>query len=537
MKKKESSINFIFGLLNKKKVALCLFIEAFLDFIYYVIPYTFALFLTMPFTVEKAIIVASIFIFSKSIRCFILWLERKIMDHYLYEYSNVQYLAYYKKLTQVPVEALSKYQTGYLESIIEKISELVKKMLSAEYIGIILSFGFFFYTVFHQSKSLFFVSLLLSILCVAISVYILKKSNKHVEDLYDKEYEYSSVYQDFISNIRTVKSLNDNKYFERIIRKEGNECYQKNHKYIKCYSLEEFVRNILIVIPFALAIIKSVIDLSNGIDTLGIITFYISIYVEMEFIFDELSNTIVSGFELKAIKKKLSELFKSTDNRIVLNTFDTIHLDHVILTYKESTFDIVIDKFIVHKGDKISITGKSGQGKTSLINLILGNISSYKGNITIDHYDLKDARLDIGVVSQEIELFNMSLKDNLCLDKNISDNEIITYLKELELDEILQFEDGIYTIVGEKGLKLSTGQKRRINILRSYFMNKDVYILDEPTSNLDKHTEEIVVNFILKYFRNKTLIIATHNEKINEICNQFYTFENHELKCMDIMNI
>ncbi len=183
---KKNNINFIFGLLDRKKVALCLFIEAFLDFIYYVIPYTFALFLTMPFTIEKAIIVASIFIASKSVRCFVLYLERKVMDNYLYDYSNVQYLEYYKKLTKVPVETLSKYQTGYLENIIEKISELVKKILSAEYIGILLSFGFFFLTVFQQSKILFVTSLVLSILCVMISVYILKKSNKHVEDLYDK---------------------------------------------------------------------------------------------------------------------------------------------------------------------------------------------------------------------------------------------------------------------------------------------------------------------------------------------------------------
>lgn len=525
----KNSINFIFGLLNKKKVALCMLIEAFLDFIYYVIPYTFALFLTMPFTVEKAIIVASIFIFSKSIRCFILWLERKIMDNYLYEYSNVQYLEYYKKLTQVPVETLSKYQTGYLENIIEKISELVKKILSAEYIGIILSFGFFFYTVFNQSKALFFISLLLSILCVAMSVYILKKSNTHVENLYDKEYEYSSVYQDFISNIRTVKALNDNKYFEKIISKEGNECYQKNTKYVKCYSLEELIRNILIVIPFALAIIKSVIDLSNEIDTLGIITFYISIYLEMGFIFDELSGTIVSCFELEALKKKCIQLFSKLDNRNIIDKFNKIELDSISLRYKESNFDITVPNIVINVGDKISITGKSGQGKTSIINLILGNINTYKGTAKIDQNDLKNVRLDIGVVSQEIELFNMSIKDNLCLDKIISDDEIIRYLKELELNEILMFENGIHTIVGEKGLKLSTGQKRRINILRSYLMDKNIYILDEPTSNLDKHTEEIVVNFILKYFKNKTLIIATHNEKINEICNKFYHFENHNL--------
>lgn len=527
---KNQNINFIFGLLNKKKVALCLFIEAFLDFIYYVIPFTFTLFLTMPFTLKKAIMVTTIFIVSKSIRSFVLYLERKVMDNYLYEYSKVQYLEYYRKLTKVPVEILFKYQTGYLENIIEKISSLVGKILSAEYVGIILSFGFFFYTIFTQSKTLFLISLILSILCVLISVYILKKSNKHVEELYEQEYEYSSVYQDFISNIRTVKAVNNNDYFEKIIKKEGNQCYKKQNKYVKCYSLEEIIRNILILIPFALAIIKSVYDLSNGIDTLGLITFYISLYLEMGFIFDELSGTIVSCFELKALKKKVIQLFSKIDERKILNNFNKIELNNIDLKYKESKFNIIVDNLVINKRDKISITGKSGQGKTSIINLILGNISSYKGDITIDNYNIKEARLDIGVVSQEIELFNMSIKDNLCLDKKISDKEIIDYLNELELDEIIMFEDGIYTIVGEKGLKLSTGQKRRINILRSYLMNKDIYILDEPTSNLDKHTEEVVVNFILKYFKNKTLIIATHNEKINTICNKFYKFENHCLQ-------
>ena len=250
----------------------------------------------------------------------------------------------------------------------------------------------------------------------------------------------------------------------------------------------------------------------------------------MGFIFDELSGTIVSCFELKALKNKCLQLFKKLDNRKIINVFNKIEFKNIDLKYRESNFDITIDNMLINKNDKISITGKSGQGKTSTINLILGNISTYKGNIFIDNYNLNDVRLDIGIVSQEIELFNMSIKDNLCLDKKISDNEIINYLKELELDELLLFEDGINTIVGEKGLKLSTGQKRRINILRSYLMDKNIYILDEPTSNLDKHTEEIVVNFILKYFKDKTLIIATHNEKINEICNKFYKFTNHKLQ-------
>lgn len=528
--KKDNPINFIFKSLNKKKITICLLIEAFLDFIYFFVPFAFTLFLTLPFTVEKAIIVITIFMLSKTLRVGGNYLLRKYSDNYLYEYSNIQYQEYYKKLNKLPVETISKYQTGYFENIIEKISELVKKILQAEYVSIIITFIFLFYTLYHQSVILFIGSFITSVVCVFLSIRILKRANAQVEKLYEREYEYSSMYNDFISNIRTVKLLNDADYFSKKIHREGKKCYNENKKYVKYYSFEEALRNILIVVPFFLGLIKAVLDLANGADTLGIITFYISLQVEMGFVFEELSETIISWYELKVIKNKLLSIFKNLDTRKELKAFTEMTLSNIVIQYPNSNLEIKIDNFTINKNDKVSITGQSGQGKTSIVNLILGNINSYKGRISIDHESLHDVKLDIGTVSQEIEIFNMSIKENVCLDKKIADEEIINYLKELELNEILLFEDGIHTVVGEKGLKLSTGQKRRINILRSYLMNKDIYILDEPTSNLDKHTEEIVVNFILKYFKNKTLIIATHNEKINEICNKFYTFENHQLK-------
>lgn len=275
----------------------------------------------MPFTVEKAIIVIAIFMISKTLRVIGNYLLRKYSDNYLYEYSKVQYQEYYKKLNKLPVETISKYQTGYFENIIEKISELVKKILQAEYVSIVITFIFLFYTLYNQSIILFVSSFITSAICIFLSIRILKKANAQVEKLYDQEYEYSSVYNDFISNIRTVKLLNDDDYFVNKISREGKKCYNENKKYVKYYSFEEALRNILIVIPFFLGLIKAAIDLSNGIDTLGIITFYISLQVEMGFVFEELSGTIISWYELKAIKNKLISIFKNLDNRKRIQIF------------------------------------------------------------------------------------------------------------------------------------------------------------------------------------------------------------------------
>lgn len=221
-----NNINFIFKSLNKK-IIICLLIEDFLDFIYYFVPFTFTLFLTLPFTIQKATIVIIIFMISKTLRVGGNYLLNKYSDNYLYEYSNIQRQEYYKKLSKLSVETISKYQTGYFESIIEKISELVKKILQAEYVSILITFIFLFYTLYNQSIVLFISSFITSFICIFLSIRILKKANNQVEKLYDQEYEYSSLYNDFISNIRTVKLLNDDNYFISKIKQEGKNVITK----------------------------------------------------------------------------------------------------------------------------------------------------------------------------------------------------------------------------------------------------------------------------------------------------------------------
>ena len=154
-------------------VILCLGIEAILDFIYYVIPFLFTFFLTMPFTLEKAIAIVIIFIISKTIRTIGIYIERTIVDNYLYKYKNEEYMAYFKQIEKLPASTLSKYQTGYLISVIDKVTILVSEILQSEYVGIFLSFVF--YTSFTQSIYLFILTLFCSIASVLISIRTLKK--------------------------------------------------------------------------------------------------------------------------------------------------------------------------------------------------------------------------------------------------------------------------------------------------------------------------------------------------------------------------
>ena len=124
----------------------------------------------------------------------------------------------------------------------------------------------------------------------------------------------------------------------------------------------------------------------------------------------------------------------------------------------------------------------------------------------------------------------MSIKDNLTLGKNISEKKILEMFEDAGLMEwYSNLDNGLEEVVGEKGVKLSAGQRQRLNIIRGILINKDVYFFDEPTSNLDRESEEKIVNMIDKYLRDKTYIIVTHRDSIKRLCNKHYVFKDYTM--------
>ena len=140
----------------------------------------------------------------------------------------------------------------------------------------------------------------------------------------------------------------------------------------------------------------------------------------------------------------------------------------------------VIPEFILQRGDKISIMGESGQGKTTVMNILPGLYPLENGKLLINNKEIEDTRLDLVFVSQEVELFDLSIRDNLCLGKEISDDRILELLEEAGLTGWYnELPEGLETIVGEKGIKLSVGQKQRLNLIRGILIDKELYFFDE----------------------------------------------------------
>ncbi|MEM4527755.1 MAG: DUF1854 domain-containing protein [Desulfurococcaceae archaeon] len=170
----------------------------------------------------------------------------------------------------------------------------------------------------------------------------------------------------------------------------------------------------------------------------------------------------------------------------------------------------------IKKGDKVAIIGKSGVGKSTIIKLMMGFYRPSQGKITfngiedLDHYCLVR---NIGYVPQEITLFNTTIGLNVGYGLDRYDPfEIIKACKiSMIHDEIIKLPLAYDTVIGERGFKLSVGQRQRIAIARAVVKNPNVYIFDEATSNLDVINEKVVFTAILNIARDKTAIFVTHN--------------------------
>ena len=231
--------------------------------------------------------------------------------------------------------------------------------------------------------------------------------------------------------------------------------------------------------------------------------------------------------------------FENNQNKF---TFENLTLKNVFFSYQNKNFnetEVLKDINIkIIKGDKIGIYGKSGSGKTTLVNLLSGFCEAKSGEMLIN--DKKDNlnkylfERSIGYVQQSTYVADETVKFNITLKKNnneIDFNKLDKILKILNIDQIIsELPNGIDTSMGEKGSKFSGGQIQRIGIARAIYRNPEILILDEATNALDITSQDQILKNIFEEFKNKTVILISHQSDNFNYCNKKYLLENKLLK-------
>ncbi len=214
-----------------------------------------------------------------------------------------------------------------------------------------------------------------------------------------------------------------------------------------------------------------------------------------------------------------------------------VEIENVSFSYSHDSDPVLKNISISAKqGETVALVGKSGSGKSTIVNLLNRFYDDYEGRIRIDGYDIKkikltDLRNSISYVSQDPTLFNDTVKNNIAYGLNeVTDSEVFQAAREANAYEfIMNLPEGFNTIIGDKGTTLSGGEKQRVAIARALLKKSSILIFDEATSALDNESEKEIQAAIEKASQNKTTFIIAHRlstvEKADKIC----VLENGEI--------
>lgn len=229
-------------------------------------------------------------------------------------------------------------------------------------------------------------------------------------------------------------------------------------------------------------------------------------------------------------QKKQDSLIQNLNKEIIINN----------LSFKHSSSNDFILKdinLVIKSGTFVGLVGGSGAGKSTIVDIILGLLEPFSGNILVDgndiHQNLNDWQRGIGYVSQHIYLTDDSIRRNIAFgvhESDIDNTAINKAIDAAQLREVINnLPDNVETVIGEHGVRFSGGQRQRIGIARALYHNPNVLIFDEATSALDQDTESEVMKTIESLHGHKTIILVSHNHKTLSNCDKIYQIENGKI--------
>jgi len=448
----------------------------------------------------------------------------KIRYHAVYEIS-VKVLTHLHKMS---LRFHLERQTGSiirdLERGTQSLSSLINYMIFIILPTIIevLLVGFILILTYDINFALITFSTIIVYILFTLKVTNWRMSFRHDMNKFDSE--ANSIAVDSLLNYETVKYFNNEKFeikrFSNILFKWENSAMQS----MTTMSLLNFGQAFIITIGVTLIMIEASMGVITGAITLGdlvlVNALMLQLFVPLNTLGIVYRQIIYALADMDMLVKLLEKDIEITDKKNSKDlkvTFGNIKFDNVSFSYNENRKILKNVSLNVPSGKKIAIVGPSGAGKSTLGRLLFRFYDSSQGRILIDDQNINNCtqsslRKNIAVVPQDTVLFNESIYFNIKYAKNsASKDDVVKAAKMANIhDFINSLPDKYNTIVGERGLKLSGGEKQRVAIARAVLKSPKIIIFDEATSSLDSNSENKILQSMKEVSKNITSLIIAH---------------------------
>ena len=355
---------------------------------------------------------------------------------------------------------------------------------------------------------------------------VMKKVHKRYTKIQEKFSELTTLAQENFAGIRVIKSYVREDYEIKKYTKHSLEYLNRKMDLVRLQALFHPIFFMIAGLSAIIVILFGGRMVMNNQTSLGVIAAFIA-YLSM-LIWPMISFGFVANIiqQAEASMKRLMKFFNEpheisnspNTNYNIKSINGEIEFKNVSFRYNEY-LPLILDNISlkIKQGETVAFIGKTGTGKTTLVNLIPRMYDVTSGEVLIDGHNVKEIPLEvlrksIGYVPQETFLFSDTLANNIAYGLNGYDKELIYEVSEIAqlTKDVKDFPDGFDTILGERGITLSGGQKQRATLARALAINPKILILDDSFSAVDTHTEEEILKRLKEFMKERTSIIISH---------------------------
>ncbi|ALU99542.1 ATP-binding cassette domain-containing protein [Campylobacter coli] len=417
--------------------------------------------------------------------------------------------------------------------------------------------------VFYQSPILAFFALVVLPCAILPLVHFARKLKKYARSIQETNSDLLSRLSEIFSNIELIKASNTQNKESEKFAKQNNELCRLNLKSARIDALTSPLMEIIGSLGVAAVIIIGGREVIHGTMSVGsffaFITALFAIYTPLKrlsSLYGRLQGAIAASERTFYLLDLEPQILNGSKN---LESIARIEFKQVDFAYENPYKSVLKDiNFEFNKGEILALVGTSGGGKSSIINLLMRFYDKQKGEILLNDLDISEFSIEslhdrIGLVTQNIYLFNDSFAENVAYSEEPNKEKIIKALKLANAYEFVQEMGGIYAEIKEHGKNLSGGQKQRIAIARALYKNPDLLIFDEATSALDNESEKAIIETIENLKKDRLVLMIAHrlstienadkiavidqgqmiaigsNEELLQSCELYQKFKNKEV--------